>query len=153
MTKNERTIPCFSKLVILNMRLSIYLQIGDKFDSDLHISKCGKSSGCITYPKDCAVHDCDLAISYKTVSDGIKFRVTSKRAPITESYVALGISTDQNMVTSGPNSQHYLFLLVIFSDVYCSTELSVCMYVENTLRHSEGYKLLYCFSFIMLKVS
>jgi len=67
------------------------------FDKDLDIAECGKTSGCITYPKDCTAATCDFAVSYKTVTDGIRFRLTNKRAIATASYSALGISTDQFM--------------------------------------------------------
>ena len=70
------------------------------FDPELDVTSCGKSSGCVTYPKDCTPETCHFAVSYKTVSDGIRFRLTNKRAAVTSSYAALGISLDQKMVSS-----------------------------------------------------
>ena len=70
------------------------------FDSELDVASCGESSGCVTYPKDCTPETCHFAVSYKTVSDGIRFRLTNKRAAVTSSYAALGISLDQKMVSS-----------------------------------------------------
>mgnify|MGYP001804863004 CR=1 FL=1 len=73
-------------------------QVGYGFDPDLSISSCGKSSGCVTYPKDCDSRTCDFAVSYKAVSNGIRFRLMNKKAALGASYSSLGISLDERMV-------------------------------------------------------
>lgn len=101
--------------------------MGGTFDSDLDISQCGKSSGCVTYPNDCTVH-CDFAVSYKTVGDGIRFRVTNKRAPITASYSALGISSDHMMVGVSNVSQCV---------ICCPEKLSFLHSIAKTTQRAE----------------
>ena len=65
----------------------------------MSIKQCGSASGCLTVPQNCGSdteEECDIALSYKSVTDGVRFRLTSRQPDA--SYVALGISTDQMMV-------------------------------------------------------
>ena len=65
----------------------------------MSIKQCGSASGCLTVPQNCGSdteEECDIALSYKSVTGGVRFRLTSRQPDA--SYVALGISTDQMMV-------------------------------------------------------
>ena len=68
----------------------------------MSVVQCGSASGCLTVPQNCGNNneeECDIALSYKSVTGGVRFRLTSRQPDA--SYVALGISTDQMMVREG----------------------------------------------------
>lgn len=92
----------YANLKMSSKGIYFYLQITSgaaNLDSDLSLEMCGNKSGCMTRPQGCAGDDCEVVLSHKSVSGGVRFRLTLRQDDMTSSFVALGISEDQSMVS------------------------------------------------------
>jgi len=88
-------------VTVLLSGAGIYFQLTAEFD----FNECSNSKNCVKSPSDC--HDestCDYAFSYAkdSASDGaLIMELFTKRNEGKVSYIAVGFSNDQAMVTNG----------------------------------------------------
>lgn len=59
----------------------------------LDLQACGKSKGCILYPRGCKPVDCEVAVAFSSEENGVEFEISAASA----GFVSLGISADRRM--------------------------------------------------------
>ena len=81
----------------INLRLFLVPQESEVNASFVPIawSTCGKTKGCLLYPRHCSGPDCYAAVTFTKVKEGYTFEMFAEG----EGYVSVGFSHDTKMVS------------------------------------------------------
>ena len=78
----------------------------------IDVGECGQSKGCLQEPGGCEADNCEFLLTWKAEQDSVFFEM-SARADSPNSYVAFGLSHDNQMVTYRSVSYTHLTLPTI----------------------------------------
>ncbi|XP_064625176.1 ferric-chelate reductase 1-like [Lineus longissimus] len=76
----------------------------------IDMKECGKTKGCLLYPRTCSGENCEYGVTYKDEGDTILFEMFG----ITDGYISLGMSYDKlmgddaTMACTGDNVEQYV---------------------------------------------